>query len=405
MQFILILIAVFTLFYSLYWLALVLIGFGSPKADFKQANSRNPNILLILPAYRPGPIFTTVLDSVKTAIRGRQNIRVYVLLQEAEKAYDLYARELGFHTENKNFGHLGGNSYQQALKYIARTIQNTFSQKSWEPEFVMLIDKDNLLAEDFFARIPLNIYDSYDIVQGRRASISATSAVAFFDSMTEALNDTMFRKAKQNLGLMIEISGSGALIETELFVDAINRLDPKAPGFDKNFMVQLLSCKRDVRAIYWPASELKEEKTSEMAAHNPQRLRWFGEQYYNALYHFGTLLRSAIQYRRAAALDYLLTLWRPPRSIQAVATPFAAIVELVWLMVVGKWPLGLPLFTLSAVILTVAVGLFLVSQNAFGNALKHGLKIPLLAWNNIFNAAKSIRKENQGKFIHTIHKF
>jgi len=196
--------------------------------------------------------------------------------------------------------------------------------------------------------------------------LSVNNAVAFFDNTTEALNDSMFRKAKQNVGLMIEISGSGALIETELFIQAINSLDPKAPGFDKNFMVQLLSHKRDVRTIYWPASELFEEKTSAMDAHNPQRLRWFGEQYYNALYHAKTLLKAAHTYRRTAALDYLVTLWRPPRSVQVVAVPVAAVMEVTWFFYFGAWPVYFPIFTVSAVVLALAIIIFLVSQESLG---------------------------------------
>jgi len=36
--------------------------------------------------------------------------------------------------------------------------------------------------------------------------------------------------------------------------------------------------------------------------------------------------------------------------------------------------------------------------------MKHGAQLPRLAFNNLFNAARSVKKENQGKFIHTTHK-
>jgi hypothetical protein len=404
MQFLLLPIAIFLLFYSLYWLALIVLGYANPTASDENKNKDNPHLLLVLPAYKPGPIFKEVLNSIEKSIKARKNINVYVLLQEADSEYADFVKSKGFFVEEKSFGHLGGNSYQHALRHITRTIQSECDKGTWCPEFLMLVDKDNLLDENYFTNIPESIYESYDIIQGKRSSLSVNNSVAFFDNTTEALNDTMFRKAKQNIGLMIEISGSGALIETELFIEAINSLDPKAPGFDKNFMVQLLSNKRDVRTIYWPASELYEEKTSAIESHNPQRLRWFGEQYYNALYHGKTLLKAALNYRRMAAFDYIITLWRPPRSIQVVIAPMAAALEIGWYAYFGSWPLYLPLFTVSAVILGLAVTLFLISQQALGAALKHGFQLPKLAFNNIFNAARSVKKENQGKFIHTTHK-
>ncbi len=404
MQFLLLPIALFFLFYSLYWLALIVLGYANPIAWQENKNKRNPHLLLVLPAYKPGPIFMEVLNSIEKAIKERKNINVYVLLQEADGDYVNFVKSKGFFVEEKSFGHLGGNSYQHALRHITKTIKRECKKGTWSPEFLMLVDKDNLLDENYFTNIPESIYESYDIIQGKRSSLLVNNSVAFFDTTTEALNDTMFRKAKQNMGLMIEISGSGALIETELFIEAIISLDPKAPGFDKNFMVQLLSNKRDVRTIYWPASELFEEKTSTIDAHNPQRLRWFGEQYYNALYHGKTLLNAALTYRRMAAFDYIITLWRPPRSIQVVITPFAAIMEIAWYLFSGSWPLYLPLFTVSVVILGFAVVLFLISQRALGAALTHGFQLPKLAFYNLFNAAKSIKKENHGKFIHTTHK-
>jgi cellulose synthase/poly-beta-1,6-N-acetylglucosamine synthase-like glycosyltransferase len=404
MQFIMYPIAFFLLFYSLYWLALIVLGYANPKAIGENKNPTNPHLLLVLPAYKPGPIFKEVLNSIEKAIEARKNINVYVLLQEADSEYADFVKSKGFFVEEKSFGHLGGNSYQHALRHITHTIQRECDKGTWCPEFLMLVDKDNLLDKDYFNNIPESIYDSYDIMQGKRSSLSVSNSVAFFDNTTEALNDTMFRKAKQNMGLMIEISGSGALIEAELFSEAITSLDPRAPGFDKNFMVQLLSHKRDVRTIYWPSSELYEEKTSALEAHNPQRLRWFGEQYYNALYHGKTLLKAAFTYRRLAAFDYIITLWRPPRSIQVVITPIAAALEIAWYAYFGSWPLYLPLFTASAGILGLAVALFLISQKALGLAMKHGFQLPKLAFNNLFNAAKSVKKENQGKFIHTTHK-
>lgn len=397
-------IAVFLLFYSLYWLALILLGYANPKTTDLGKNRLNPNLLLILPAYKPGPIFKEVLNSIEKAIEKRTHIEVYVLLQEADAEYVDFAKRKGYYVEEKNFGHLAGNSYQHALRHISRTIQRECNRGTWSPEFLMLIDKDNLLDEDYFNNIPASIYESYDIIQGKRSSLSVSSDVAFFDSTTEALNDSMFRKAKQNIGLMIEISGSGALIETELFIEAISGLDSNAPGFDKNFMVQLLSNKRDVRTIYWPASQLHEEKTCAIEAHNPQRVRWFGEQYYNALYHGKTLLKAAVNYRRWAAFDYLITLWRPPRSIQVMITPLLAGIEIGWFVYSGSWPLYVPLFTASAVIVSLSVTLFLVSQQALGTACRHALQLPKLAFHNLFNAIRSIRKENQGKFIHTTHK-
>jgi Glycosyltransferase like family 2 len=395
------LIAIYFCFYGFYWLVLVLAGKEKVNRHASLYQD-NPEVLLVLPAYQPGPIFLKVLDAVATASRNR-NIKTFVLLQHADSKYGDYARQKGFWVESKEFDHLPGNSYQHALRYITQRINSKQNLGSINPEFVMLLDKDNLIAPDFFSHIPPHVYDQFDIIQGKRLSLSTTNAVSFFDHMAERLNDTMFRYAKQNLACMIEISGSGALIETDLFIDTIQRLDKQAPGFDKNFMVNLLDSKREVRTIFWPACTLQEEKTSAIEAHNPQRIRWFGEQYYNALYHGSQLMNSAIRHKRWAPVDYLLTLCRPPRSVQVMLVSLLALLELGIYALTNNWVLMLPVMVIAASLQSIALTIFVIRQKALLKSLRYSLRLPMLAIYNFGNAIKSIRKENQGKFIHTKH--
>lgn len=384
-------------------LSLIWIVVGKSKSSTSgKLHSYNPEILIILPAYRPGPIFREVLEAVAQAI-GKRNIQVLVLLQHADEAFAKLAHTNGFFVEQQAFDHLPGNSYQHALRYLCGRISALQSEGEINPEFVMLLDKDNLISPDFFDHIPSHVYDRYDIIQGQRLSIDTKNAIAFFDHLTERLNDTMFRQAKQNLGLMVELSGSGALIETDLFLETVGKLDPNAPGFDKNFMVQLLQSARTVRTIFWPHSTLREEKTSSQAAHNPQRVRWFGEQYYNACYSAGILLKAAWQYKRIAPIDYLITLCRPPRSVQLVLIAALTVAEWIVFWWRGAWPLQYPLFTAAALLQALAILIFLQRYRALGRCLRYAVYLPSLALHNFNNAMKSLRKENRGTFIHTPH--
>ncbi len=403
LQAFLFLIAGYFLFYSFFLLGLILTSTIERKRHTDYINEQNPEVLIILPAYKPGAVFMNVLNAVEQVSKAR-DIQVYVLLQNAEYKYKEYADAKGFFVEEQTFDHLGGNSYQHALRHVSKVIQREIKLGRWNPEFVMIVDKDNLLSADFFNNIPERIYEGFDVIQGRRSPLGTQSAIAFFDNLSERLNDRMLRSAKETMGSMIEISGSGALIETDLYINAIHKLDINAPGFDKNFMIQLLTSERDVRTTFWTASELKEEKTAELDVHNPQRVRWFGEQYYNALFHGRALFSAFRKHKRFGALDYLLTLWRPPRSVQFIFVPLLGVAEAVWFFISGSWPLQFPLFILAALVLAVAAVVFLLKEGILLQALKHSTKLPALAFHNFFNALRSIRKENRGTFIHTTHK-
>jgi len=300
-------LAVYLTFYSFYWLCLTLLGLPSRSSNFSDSLSTSPEILLILPAYKPGERFLDVLDSLPKAIQKR-NIKVLVLLQDADEKYYHYSVTKGFICIQKSFSHLSGNSYQHALRFITQWIDKQRLRGTCNPEFVMLVDKDNVIAPD-----------------------------------------------------------------------------------------------RQVRATFLPQCIVTEEKTNNISNHNPQRIRWFGEQYYNAIHHSGTLLRAAFQFRRPAALDYLITLCRPPRSIQVVISPILCFGECVYFWATSAWPIGIPLFSISWLLLSVALVVFLLHENALLKATLSIGSLVKLAYFNLFNAVKSVRAENKGKFIHTTH--
>ncbi|CAN0594319.1 unnamed protein product, partial [Laminaria digitata] len=177
-------------FYSAFWLISTLIGLGY-KAPTKGSSNKNPEILLLLPAYKPSDIFFDVLTAVSKAI-GDRNIKVLVLLQEADTKFEQAARAHGFLVEEKAFGHLPGNSYHHALKHLVGQIIADLYENV-HPDYVMLLDKDNIIEPDFFSNISNDLYQSFDVLQGRRVALNTDRTTSFFDAVSEGLNDIMYR--------------------------------------------------------------------------------------------------------------------------------------------------------------------------------------------------------------------
>lgn len=396
-----ILTVLFLGFYSAFWLISTLIGLGY-KAPAKGSSDKNPEILLLLPAYKPSYIFFDVLKAVTKAI-GDRNIKVLVLLQEADTKFEQAVHAQGFLVEEKAFGHLPGNSYHHALKHLVGQITSG-TYENVHPDFAMLLDKDNIIEPDFFSSISNDLYQSFDVLQGRRVALNTDGTISFFDAVSEGLNDIMYRASPTRLGSVLEISGSGALIKTALFCEAIDRLNPKAPGYDKNFMVNVLTSSTSVKMTYLPHCQLMEEKTSSLDAHDPQRVRWFGEQYFNAIHSAKSLISTCLKKGRWSALWYLLVLCRPPRSLQLLVVPMIAMVELLVLFSTGVISITLIIALFSTLAILSAAWITLVHLNLTHQALNHIKDLPKLAWHNLSNAIKSVKSENQGKFIHTEHK-
>ena len=127
-----------------------------------------------------------------------------------------------------------------------------------------------------------------------RKPLDTTQGIQIFDAISERYNDLMLRKGKLKLGGVLEISGSAAVIDSKLFKYAINQMDDQAPGYDKNFMVNLLTGPVRLKSTFNDQMIVREEKTAEVENYEAQRLRWFGEQYYNAFFNSRDLLKTFI---------------------------------------------------------------------------------------------------------------
>ena len=96
----------------------------------------------------------------------------------------------------------------------------------------------------------------------------------------------------------------------------------------------------------------------------------------------------------SASLDYLITLYRPPRSIQIVLLPIVMVLELLIIKSLGIFSYSF-LFTVGGIVV------FLLKENAWKSAFILAEKLPLMALRNFKSAANGVSKKQQGKFIST----
>ncbi|NQZ78814.1 MAG: glycosyltransferase [Ekhidna sp.] len=310
------------MFFAMYGLVLVLAGTTHKTRTVKKASSL-PTIKVLLPAYKPDQTFLKVLASLYKAKKDYP-VDVFILFQEADADIVKESTKYGFDYVERQFSHLPGNSYRHALQFICEEHLDENSS-----EYTLILDKDNIMDEGFFDQLARVSLQEYHLVQGVRKPIEISEGIQLFDAISERYNDLMLRKGKLQLGGVLEISGSAAVIKTELFKHAIMQMDEKAPGYDKNFMVKLLAYPTKLKTQFCDQLIVREEKTAEIENYQAQRLRWFGEQYFNAFFNAKSLLNTAFLKGKFRSLDYLITLIRPPRSLQLVASTLLAINDLI----------------------------------------------------------------------------
>jgi cellulose synthase/poly-beta-1,6-N-acetylglucosamine synthase-like glycosyltransferase len=394
------LLGAYLLFYSFYWMSSVILGATYKSPSLKPLHTGN-EILVLLPAYKPNAVFIEVLHSLKKAIKSRTDIKPIILLQQADIGIADQVKQFGYHVVEKDFSQEKGNPYHHALKFVMTHIEAKKSEGLWSPTHIAILDKDNIVAEDFFRELERGFQAGYDLVQGQRLPFSQNTSTQSFDAISERLNDMMFRAAKSKLGLMLEISGSGFGVRYNLMQNAVDTLDFIAPGMDKNLMVGLL--KQNVKSLYVPSAKVYEEKTASEESFKKQRTRWLGVQYYIAMHYGLKLVQIALLNFRFSAMDYAISLWRPPRSVQLALVPVLAFFEVLSLAVFSTLPYPVPFMSLSLLMLAVAFVVFILKEKMWGSVQDLVVHFPKLALGNLQSALEGIKPKHRGSFIHTDH--
>ena len=370
--------------YAAYMLVLVASGLFY-RTQATQLTGSLPTIKVFLPAYRPEPVFNQVMQQLKVAKKDYP-VEVFILFQHADFGYIELADQLGFDYEVRSFDHHGGNSYQHVLRYLSEQHLND------QPDYVMVLDKDNLIAPDFFDTLQEIGLAGWHVIQGVRRPLETSNSLQVFDALSERLNDLMLRAGKCFWGGTLELSGSAALIETTIFRQCIAALDPKAPGFDKNFMVNLLTHEGSLKTRFSEELVVFEEKTSQKANYDSQRLRWFGEQYYNAFFK-ARQLWSGLAKGHFRCLDYWISLSRPPRIVLFAVSSLLAAIDL--------WDGEPGILSIAFVMnyLTMLMVAFPYLDQIRPTELVRSSWQVLRS--NIVASVFSLRKKNLGTFIHT----
>ena len=378
------LVGAYLLFYSFYWCYLsVLSTLFSPTPNSKKVLDKwqMEKLLILFPAYQPNFQLVEAVKAAKGIDCDDSKVEILVLLQHDTYDIKRLLNNLGVSIIEKSFKDVKGNPYHEALRFCA---QEAIKR---DASHILLLDKDNIASPGFIQNIKLYGDITADVWQGKRTAINSETKAAVYDGISEKLNDALLREAKQVQGLPPELSGSALLFKTDAFNIATHHLDARAPGMDKNLLIQLLLSNK--RISYVPTAQVSEEKTDDNEVIKKQRMRWFGNQYFNAFYWGKALLLKG----KMATVDYAITLYRPPRSIQMVILPLLACLE--FIININH------IFTLSTILTFIGILVFLVKEGIWREAFKIAFTLPKMALDNLKSALKGSAKKQQGKFIST----
>lgn len=159
------------------------------------------------------------------------------------------------------------SSKAKAMQYAINEVQDDF-------DYVVVLDADNVVQPSFLSQLNVLCNSGYEAIQCHRCAKNANNDVAVLDGVSEEINNTIFRKAHNRLGLSSALIGSGMCFKYELFRKNVFMLT--TAGEDREMEALLL--RQNVFIKYAADIHVFDEKVSSQDNFQRQRMRWMTAQ-------------------------------------------------------------------------------------------------------------------------------
>ncbi len=272
----------------------------------------------------------------------------------------------------------------------AKAMQYAMDQIKEEYDYIVILDADNVVEADFLEKLNECCAKGYKAIQCHRCAKNSNNNIAVLDGVSEEINNTIFRKAHNRIGLSSALIGSGMCFDFKWFKENVYKLS--TAGEDRELEALLL--KQGVYIHYEANIHVFDEKVSNKDNFQKQRLRWMTAQI-QSLFSLLPYIPTAIKTGNIDFIDKTIQQALIPRSMLIVITfIMACLITLLsqeWCM---KWWF---LFLFICLSLYVATPKQLRKHSVFGKLLS----LPMLVWKMLLNMLKIDRKNTD--FIHTSH--
>jgi len=272
----------------------------------------------------------------------------------------------------------------------AKAMQYAMDQIKEEFDYVVILDADNVVDSDFLEKLNEVCAKGYKAIQCHRCAKNSNNDIAVLDGVSEEINNTIFRKAHNRIGLSSALIGSGMCFDFKWFKENVYKLS--TAGEDRELEALLLM--QGIYIHYEESIPVFDEKVSNKDNFQKQRLRWMTAQIQSLIrllpYIPQALIKGNIDYIDKTIQQALI-----PRSMLIVLTfTMAFLMTFLSRVWATKWWL---LFLFLCLSLYIATPPKLRSHSVLGKVIS----IPMLVWKMILNILKIDRKSTD--FIHTTH--
>jgi len=349
-----------------------------------QQEAKNNTFLILYPAYNEDRVIVNSVHTFLGQYYPYANFRVCVISDHMQPETNQQLSELPITLLQPSFEKSSkAKAMQYAIDYFKR-------EKKDNIDYVVILDADNVVDSDFLDKLNAICCKGYKAIQCHRCAKNSNNNIAVLDGVSEEINNTIFRKAHNRIGLSSALIGSGMCFDYKWFRENVYNLS--TAGEDRELEALLL--KQKIYIHYEPDIHVFDEKVSNKDNFQKQRLRWMTAQVQSLL----TLLPYVPRAVMTGNIDFI------DKTIQQALIPRSMLIVITFLMACLitllsrewclKWWL---LFLFICLSLYVSTPKELRKHSVFGKMFS----LPALVWKMLLNILKIDRKNTD--FIHTTH--
>lgn len=339
-------------------------------------------IAILVPAYQEDAIIISTIKNLKSLDYPSHLYDVYVLADSFQPQTLQLLRESSVQVIEVKF--------DQRTK--TKSLNEGFRKITKPYDIALICDADNILAYNFLKTIDQAFTQGARAIQGRRVAKNLDSSFAVLDACSEAINNNIFRRGANAMGLSSALIGSGMAFEYDQIKQILSEINAVG-GFDKPLQLRIIE--QGVNIQYLENALLFDEKVDSSDAFRQQRKRWVSSQFIYLkqffIPSFKQLFRGNFSYFNLAFANNIVL-------------PRAFLLLMLFIMVIISYLVGLQwgiYFSLIFFIylLTLAISLPTVLIN---KDLLHAIVHLPKAISEMVMAFFQMKKANKS-FIHTIH--
>lgn len=363
-----------------------------PSAIFHLPSSlsHQPSFLVLIPAYHEDAVIINTVESFLQQDYPKDLYHLCVISDHMEATTNEQLAALPITLLQPAFDN---SSKAKALQYAISSIS---LQPSAIYDYVVILDADNIVTPDFLSRLS-QIARPNIAIQCHRTAKNANNDIAALDGLSEEINNSIFRRGHNRIGMSSALIGSGICFNYNWFKDNVTKLYSAVEDRE----LEALLMKQGIYIHYAEGIHVFDEKVSNSDNFQRQRLRWMTGQV-QALFQMLPYIPKATITGNINYIDKTIQQTLIPRSILLVLTPMLCIISTLTSSLFHHTSCIYPLkWWCLFIALCIAIFLAIPKQMRRQSLFSKLIALPALVWKMLLNILKIDHKNK--KFIHTTH--